>query len=302
MPDQIYRGLYEFVEADRPYRMPLDTPKPYIRGIQTAKVVGKQGEEIDVDEEGRILVQFYWDRKKMQSCRVRIAQTWSGKNWGAIFIPRIDMEVVVEYLEGNPDRPLVTGCVYNGDNKVPYPLPDEKTKTGWKTDSSKGHGGYNEIVFEDKKGSEDIRVHAQKDMDTTIENDYTITVGHKETRTIGQVFEIPMGSPSRETTLKMGDDNLTIMMGNQNININLGSQTITVMQTITRSAMLGVTETVLLSSVSLTPAAISITAPVINLTAMTAINLTAPTINLTGIVNIVGPLTVGGMVPVLIPA
>ena len=292
MPDQIYRGLYEFVEADKPYRMPIETPKPYIRGIQTAKVVGKDGEEIDVDEQGRILVQFYWDRKKMQSCRVRIAQTWSGKNWGAIFIPRIDMEVVVEYLEGNPDRPLVTGCVYNGDNKVPYPLPDEKTKTGWKTDSSKGHGGYNEIVFEDKKGSEDIRVHAQKDMDTTIENDYTISVGDKETRTIGEVFMPPMGSPSRETTIKMGDDNLTIVMGNQNININLGSQTITVMQQIMTSANLGITDVVLASSVAITPAAISVTSPVINLTAMGMINLTAPLIALKGVVNVTGPLLV----------
>ena len=292
MPDRIYKGVYEFAEAGRPYRMPIETPKPFIRGIQTAKVVGKQGEEIDVDEEGRILVQFYWDRKKVQSCRVRIAQTWSGKNWGAIFIPRIDMEVVVEYLEGNPDRPLVTGCVYNGDNKVPYPLPDEKTKTGWKTDSSKGHGGYNEIVFEDKKGSEDIRVHAQKDMDTTIENDYTIIVKDKETRTIGESFMPPMGSPSRETTIEMGDDNLTIVMGNQNININLGSQTITVMQQIMTSANLGITDVVLASSIAITPAAISITAPVINLTAMAMINLQAPLINLQGVVNIQGPLFV----------
>ena len=292
MPEQIYKGVYEFLPVDKPYRMPIETPKPYIRGIQTAKVVGKSGEEIDVDDQGRILVQFYWDRKKMQSCRVRIAQTWSGKNWGAIFIPRIDMEVVVEYLEGNPDRPLVTGCVYNGDNKVPYPLPDEKTKTGWKTDSTKGHGGYNEIVFEDKKGSEDIRIHAQKDMDTTIENDYTISVGDKETRTIGEVFMPPMGSPSRETTIKMGDDSLTIVMGNQILNINLGSQTITVMQSIMTSANLGITDVVLASSVAITPAAISVTAPVINLTALGMINLTAPLISLKGVVNVTGPMLV----------
>lgn len=283
-PEQMYEGLYEFLPADRPYRMPIETPKPFIRGIQTAKVVGKQGEEIDVDDQGRILVQFYWDRKKMQSCRVRIAQVWSGKQWGGIFIPRIDMEVVVEYLEGNPDRPMVTGTVYNGDNKVPYSLPDNKTKAGWKSDSSKGHGGYNEIVFEDKKGSEDIGVHAQKDLDVVVLN--------KETRTIGESFMPPMGSPSRETTLKMGDDSLTIQMGNQNINIDLGSQTITVMQMITRSSLMGVTETVIMSSVALTPASISLTSPVINLTALGMINLTAPLINLKGVVNITGPLLV----------
>ena len=170
---QSYEGSYEFLPSDQPFRMPIVTPKPFVHGPQTAKVVGKSGEEIDVDEHGRILVQFYWDRKKMQSCRVRIGQVWAGKQWGGIFIPRIDMEVIVVFVEGDPDRPLVTGAVYNGNNKVPYDLPDNKTVNGWKTDSSKGHSGYNELVFEDKKGSEDIRVHAQKDLDIVVLNKET---------------------------------------------------------------------------------------------------------------------------------
>lgn len=292
--DQAYQGSYEFLPSDQPFRMPLSTPKPFVHGPQTAKVVGKSGEEIDVDEYGRILVQFYWDRKKMQSCRVRIAQVWSGKQWGGVYIPRIDMEVVVVFVEGDPDRPLVTGTVYNGNNKVPYDLPDNKTVAGWKSDSSKGHGGYNELIFEDKKKSEKIGIHAQKDLN--------IVVLNKETREIGKDFLPPMGAPSRETTLKNGDDSLKIEMGDQTIDIDLGSQAITVMQKATRDAKLMIADSVIMSSVSITPASISITAPVINLTAATAINLTAPTITLTGIVNIVGPLTVGGMVPVLIPA
>ena len=144
--------------------LPL-TPRPRIHGIQTAKVVGKKGEEneeISTDEHGRIWVQFFWDREPKLTCPIRVAQVWASKKWGGVFTPRVGMEVVVEFLEGDPDRPLVVGCVYNGDNKVPYDLPDNKTIAGWKSDSSKGGNGYNEFIFEDKKSSENIRMHAEK--------------------------------------------------------------------------------------------------------------------------------------------
>ena len=294
LPDQLYEGTYEFLPADRPFRAPLLTPRPFVHGPQTAKVVGKSGEEIDVDKEGRILVQFYWDRKKMQSCRVRIAQSVSGKAWGGIFIPRIDQEVVVEFLEGNPDRPMVTGTVYNGDNKVPYSLPDNKTKHGWKTDSSKGHNGYNEIVFEDKANSEEIGIHAQKDLNLVVLN--------SETREIGQNFMIPMGSASRSTTLHMGDDELKIETGNQNVSIT-GSQSTDVMMQITTGAMLAHTLTCgPTTSISMTPASLSDTSPVINITGMATVTVTAPIINLVGIVNVTGLLTVNGLIPMLLPA
>ena len=155
--DQVYYGYYEFLPSDRPFRILPPTPKPRICGIQTAKVVGKKGEdneEISTDEHGHIWVQFFWDREPKKSCPIRVSQSWASKQWGEQFIPRIGMEVVVEFLEGDPDRPLVTGCVYNGDNKLPYTLPDDKTQSGLKSDSSKGHNGYNEFMFEDKKGSE----------------------------------------------------------------------------------------------------------------------------------------------------
>lgn len=295
-PDRVYRGSYEFLPSDIPFRSPIVTPKPFVHGPQTAKVVGKTGEEIDVDEHGRILVQFFWDRKRKQSCRVRIAQVWSGKQWGAIFIPRIDQEVVVEYLEGDPDRPLVTGTVYNGDNKVPYTLPENKTKGGWKTDSSKGHGGYNELVFEDKKGSEEIGVHAQKDLD--------IVVLNSETREIGERFMPPKGSPSRTTTLKMGDDSLTIQFGDQKIELTLGQQTTDALLMIQHSVMH-------MTTVQLTPAALNITSPIINLNASAAINMNAgaainmlaPVVNIGSIVNVpvlnAGSGTVGGVAPLI---
>jgi type VI secretion system secreted protein VgrG len=203
-----YQGIYEMQPSERPFRAPLRTPKPRVLGPQTARVVGKDGEEIDVDEQGRILVQFHWDRKNDRSCRVRVAQTWSGSKWGTIMIPRIGQEVVVEYLEGDPDRPLVTGTVYNGDKEVPYALPAEKTKAGLKSNSTKGGGGYNELVFDDEKDKEKIGLHAQKDLEVRVLN--------SETRTIGEKFK---SGVSRLTTLEKGDDELKVKSGSQKVDI-----------------------------------------------------------------------------------
>jgi type VI secretion system secreted protein VgrG len=270
--------------------LPQVTPKPRIYGIQTAKVVGQKGEEseeISTDEHGRIWVQFFWDREPKLTCPIRIAQVWASKKWGGIFIPRIGMEVVVEFLEGDPDRPLVVGVVYNGDNKVPYDLPSNKTMAGLKSDSTKGGNGYNEFVFEDKKGSEDIRMHAEKDHDVTVKN--------AETHTIGETFMPPKGSASRSATLKSGDDSLTIEMGDRSVTIPMGSQTTT--------AMITITHTVGATAVTLTPAAKSVASPVINHTAETVINHTAgATINHTApIINLTGVVLINGMIPVTIP-
>jgi type VI secretion system secreted protein VgrG len=220
-----YKGDYEFLPSSIRYRVMELTPKPRVNGIHTAKVVGKPGEEreeISTDKLGRVWVQFPWDRNKQTSCPIRVAHAWAGRRWGEIFIPRVGMEVVVEYVEGNPDRPLIVGCVYNGDNDVPYALPENKTKAGWKSDSSIGHQGYNEIVYEDKKGSEQIGVHAQRNLNVvvlasesrSIGGNLSTTIGNSEKREIGKAFKIPAGSPARETTIKMGDDKLTVESGN----------------------------------------------------------------------------------------
>ena len=151
------------------------TPKPVIYGSQTAFVVGPPGEEIYTDKYGRIKVQFHWDRdgkvNEDSSCWMRVAQSWAGNKWGAMFIPRIGMEVLVQFLEGDPDQPIVTGCVYQPEAMPPYPLPDEKTKSTIKSNSSPGGGGFNELRFEDKKGDEQIFIHGEKDLDVRIKHD-----------------------------------------------------------------------------------------------------------------------------------
>jgi type VI secretion system secreted protein VgrG len=285
-----YQGRYEFLPSDRPFRnLPL-APKPRICGIQTAKVVGKKGEdgeEISTDENGHIWVQFHWDHEPQKSCPIRVAQSWASKQWGEQFIPRIGMEVVVEFLEGDPDRPLVTGCVYNGDNKVPYELPDNKTQSGLKSDSSKGHNGYNEFMFEDKKGGEIIRMHAQKD--------HLVTVNHNQTGKVG-VIDPESGSMggdqtwtvggNRSWTVQQGNDTLEIQLGNQTITLDLGQQSVEAMQGINLSVCFG------LSAISITPSSISMIAPQISLTAEAAINLMAPTVNVGAVLNT--PLLIAG--------
>ena len=163
----------------RPKRV---TQKPIVMGGQTAMVVGPAGEEIFTDKYGRIKVQFHWDRDGTNdagsSCWVRVAQSWAGNKWGAVFIPRIGMEVLVHFLEGDPDQPIVTGCVYNPMSMPPYTLPEHKTKSTVKSNSSKGGGGFNEFRFEDKKGEEQIFIHGQKDEDIRIRNDRRELIGN----------------------------------------------------------------------------------------------------------------------------
>jgi len=254
--EEVYRGSYEFLPSDRPFRAPIVTPKPLIHGIQTAKVVTKDdgsSEEIDVEALTEIYVRFYWDRKKKRSCKLRVAQVWSGKRWGGQFIPRVGQEAVIEFLEGDPDRPLVIGTVYNDEYKPPYELPSNKTVAGIKSDSSKGGGGYNEWNFEDKKGSEKIGVHAEKD--------YELVIRHAETRTIGETFG---SGTSRDTTLKNGDDKLDIQNGSQNVKISK-DQTIDVQKTITVTANISIELKVGASKILLEQSGITIEAPTINI-------------------------------------
>ncbi len=265
--EDLYSGSYELQPSDRPFRSPIVTPEPRIHGIQTAKVVGKKGEEIDVDEHGRILLEFFWDRKKKQSCRVRVAEVWAGKKWGGQFIPRIGMEVVVEFLEGDPDRPLVVGAVYNRDYKHPFEMPANKTQSGLKSDSSKGGNGYNQIMFEDEKGSEEINVHAQKD--------HKLTILDTEVREIGERFTAQTaGMNSRKTTLLQGDDSLTVAIGNQHLTVAMNQDSTIGLN---QSNTIGVSQTNSIGASQSTSvgAAISTTAgAAISITAGVAITLT----------------------------
>lgn len=165
-----------------PYRPTRRTPKPFVQGAQTAIVVGPAGEEIYTDEHGRIKVQFHWDREgqgnERSSCWIRTSQAWAGTGWGAVCIPRIGHEVIVDFLEGDPDRPIVTGRVYHGTNRTPYALPENKTRTALKSASSKGSDGFNEIRIEDKKGDEQIFIHAERNQDLRVKKDSLEWIGN----------------------------------------------------------------------------------------------------------------------------
>ncbi len=216
-----YSNTFEAFPSDKAYRPVPRTRRPRIVGAQTALVVGKAGEEIFTDKYGRIKVQFHWDRlgKKddKSSCWVRVSQGWAGKGWGAFFLPRIGQEVVVTFLDGDPDRPLVTGAVYNAEQVVPYSLPGDMTKSTVKTKSTTkgGANDFNELRFEDKKGNEEIYLQAQKDMKVLIKNDLTRNTLHDEIITIKN---------SRKTTIKESDETLIVEKGNRTVKVNKGNE------------------------------------------------------------------------------
>ncbi len=177
-----YTNRFDSVPSDVKFRPPRLARKPIVEGAQTAVVVGKSGEEIWPDKYGRVIVQFPWDREgqnnEKSSCFVRVTQSWAGKQWGAVVLPRIGQEVIVSFLEGDPDQPIITGRVYNAEQMPPYKLPDEQTKSTMKSMSSKGGGGFNEFRFEDKKGSEQVFMHGEKDLDVRIKHDAKEWIGN----------------------------------------------------------------------------------------------------------------------------
>jgi type VI secretion system secreted protein VgrG len=258
-----YVGAYELASSDRQFRSPLLTRKSVIQGPQTAKVVGQQGEEIDVDKEGRICVQFFWDRKKKSSRRVRVGQIWAGHYQRSLFIPRIGDEVIVHFLEGDPDRPLVVGSVYNGNNTAPVDLPANKTKSGINTDSSKGHNGRNVFSFEDKAGEEYVSLRAQKDLKVKVLNEEIRSVGADHHETIG-------GDLTQQVD---GDQTLTV-----------GSVTKGGVYTLT--AMQQIVLTVGLSSLTIDASGITLNAPTITFVGMGSLSAMAPQISIEGMTTI----------------
>jgi type VI secretion system secreted protein VgrG len=292
---EIYSGAYELAKSDIPFRMPLHTRKPVIAGSQSALVVGEKGEEIDVDKEGRILVQFYWDRKKKQSRRVRVAQIWAGAHRGALFLPRIGDEVMIQYEEGDPDRPLVVGSVYNGDNKVSAKLPEKKTYSGILTKSSKNSNGYNMFLFDDTAGKERVKLRAQRDLMFKALNNEQRDINGSQTENIGGDETITVGGPK-------GGGNFTVNAF-QTITLNVGpigapmTKIVMDMNGILLSAGMGI------SSVYISAAGVNIMGPNVNVTAMAAVNILAPTVNVGLVLNTpelnAGAGTVGGILPLL---
>ncbi len=222
-----YRVTLTAVPSSVTYQPKRKTPHPIVHGPQTAVVVGPEGKEIDVDDHGRVKVQFHWDREgkhdENSSCRVRVSQAWAGKGWGAFFFPRIGHEVIVEFLDGNPDRPIITGAVYNGENRPPF---EDATQSGVKTRSTPegGTGNFNEIRFEDKKGEERIAIHAERDMDVSVENDRSVLVEGDETIDVKK--DRTQTIEGDDTRTVEGDDTDTVK-GEQTATVE-GKQTVTV--------------------------------------------------------------------------
>ena len=198
-----YQAEVTCIPSKYEFRSPRITPRPVVQGPQTAVVVGPAGDEIHTNDQGQVKVKFFWDRdpKKDEnsSCWVRVSQPWAGLSWGAINLPRIGQEVIIEFIEGDPDRPIITGRVYNGVNVPPNALPGSQTMTTFKTNSSKGGGGFNELTFEDKKGSELIFIHGEKDMHVRIKNDRVETVMNDQHLTIQNVSYTNISANASET-------------------------------------------------------------------------------------------------------
>jgi type VI secretion system secreted protein VgrG len=304
-----FTSAFAGIPTTQAYRPPRRAARPVVYGSQTAVVVGTSGSEIYSDNYGRVKVQFYWDRlgtkDENSSCWIRVSQIWAGKNWGWVTIPRIGQEVIVDFLEGNPDQPLITGRVYNADQMPPYTLPDNQTQSGILTRSSLNGtaDNCNEIKFEDLKGSEFISIHAEKDMMTTVENDdtqkvqqnrkievdgthtekivkdttITITEGnHSLTLNQGnQSVTLDQGNQSttistgnQSTTISKGNQSTTISMGNQSITISMGNQTTSVsLGSITTEAMQSIKLSVAGSSILISPTGITISAPMVTVSA-----------------------------------
>jgi type VI secretion system secreted protein VgrG len=235
---EVYRCRFTALPADRTFRPPSATPKPVVRGPQTAIVTGPAGEEIHTDKYGRVKIQFHWDRESKRdeksSCWVRVSQPWAGTGFGAMVIPRIGQEVIVDFLEGDPDRPIITGRVYNAQAMPPYLLPAGQNQSGLKSNSTKGGGGSNELTFDDTKGKERVYLHAQFNSNAVVENDKTETVHNNETITIDANRTESVGADEK---LSVGANRERSVGGNETVTVG-GNQeeTIGIKHTLTVGA------------------------------------------------------------------
>jgi type VI secretion system secreted protein VgrG len=239
---EAYSNTFTAIPESVAFRPARITPKPLVSGVQTAVVVGPSGEEIYCDEFGRVKVQFHWDREgkkdENSSCWMRVSQSIAGKSWGFIMLPRIGQEVIVDFLEGDPDRPLIIGGVYNAEQMPPFGLPGSKNISGMKSDSTKGGGGYNEYIMDDTKGNELIREHGQFDKDSTIEHDLREHVLNDRSRDV-----------TNNETILVGVNRLKSVGNNETLNVGANrSRTVgkneTVTVTLTRTHTVGINEAI----------------------------------------------------------
>jgi len=243
-PGLAFKSSFTAIPFDTPYKPERSTELPRAYGYESAVVVGPAGEEIFTDKYGRVKVQFFWDRRGKKddksSCWVRVSTVWAGKGWGVINTPRIGQEVLVAFLNGDPEDPIIIGRVYNAEQMPPYALPANKTQSGIKTRSTlQGTpDNFNEIRFEDKKGSEELYIHAEKDKKIVVEHDKAESVGNNNSESIGNDETISVGSNQKVT---VGKDQAVSVSGNRSVNVSK-SETIGI--DANRSESVGDSETV----------------------------------------------------------
>jgi type VI secretion system secreted protein VgrG len=286
---ETYQCSFTCIPLAVPYRPRRATPKPVVHGVQTAVVVGLKGEEIDTDKYGRVKVQFHWDREgkkdENSSCWVRVASMWAGAQWGMINIPRIGQEVIVAFLEGDPDQPIIVGSVYNALNMPPYILPDNKTQSGVVTRSSKEGDAeeFSEIRFEDKKGEEYVYIRSQKDLIEAAENDELNWVGNDRWVEVENNDTLIIYKGDREVTLEEGNDKLEIKKGNRTVQVATGNYANSVkMGKYSLEACQEIELKVGGSTIKISPAKIEITSPEIAITGNAKAAMTAPMTEVTG--------------------
>ena len=211
-----------------PYRPPLETPKPKVAGVESATVVGPKGEEIHTDEFGRVRVHFHWDREskmdEKSSCWIHVSQPWGGAGYGGTNLPRIGQEVLVDFIGGDPDKPVIVGRLYTNLQKTPYKLPDNKTQSGMKSNSTGGSGGYNELMFDDAGGKELFRMQAEKDMKMLVKNDESARIGNNRSKSIGKDDSVSVGN---NRSSMIGGNNSEVVAGNESVAVG-GNQSVTV--------------------------------------------------------------------------
>jgi type VI secretion system secreted protein VgrG len=224
--DGEWTHVCEARSAEAPYRPAVKTPKPKVSGVESATVVGPPGEEIHCDEFGRARVHFHWDRESRMddksSCWIPVSQPWAGTGYGGVSLPRVGQEVIVDFLGGDPDRPIIVGRVYTNLQKVPFGLPANKTQSGWKSNSTQGTGGYNEIMFEDVAGKELVRVQAERDLNKLVKNDETVTIGNDRTKNVGRDDSLTVGN---DRTKMIGGSERNVIGLNQSVAVGVNRAT-----------------------------------------------------------------------------
>jgi type VI secretion system secreted protein VgrG len=310
-----YIATFQAIPFTVPFRPPRITPKSVVQGTQTAVVVGPAGEEIYADEFGRVKVQFFWDRlgkkDEKSSCWMRVASTWAGKAWGAIHLPRVGQEVVVDFLEGDPDCPIIVGSVYNSEQRPPYTLPDNMTQSGIKSRSTKqgGTDDFNEFRFEDKKDSEMIFLHAQKDLTIEVENDEIHTITRDRTKKIDrdeivnikgnrtkvvEKAETVTVKGNQSVTIKEGDSSLKVSAGKLDTSVDQGNVTLKAgMGSIKYEAMQAIEIKVGPSSIKIDQSGVTIKGVKVTVQgeAMTEVKAPMTTVKADGILTMKGSMT-----------